>query len=223
MNFSYNITVNGRKITREEFNKTAELVFGEDAELVKKIGALPSPYLQYFFHRNKKVEQLRSSATTRGEDVLALEAEIFSEFADIKNSKKPPALGKRGGGGYSEVASCVMSAIYNNEDTLAYVNVPNHGVLKFLPYDAVIETNCLVNAAGINPVVISEPPEAVWGLISAVKNYEQLTVKAAVTGCRDTALLALIAHPLIGDYDVASALLPKLLEANKEYLHQFFN
>lgn len=65
------------------------------------------------------------------------------------------------------------------------VNVPNRGVLKFLPDNAVIETPCIVNAAGITPIILKAPPKTVWGLIAAMKNYEQLTVEAAVTGCRD--------------------------------------
>lgn len=62
----------------------------------------------------------------------------------------------------------------------------------------------------------------VWGLVSAVKNYEQLAVEAAVTGNKDTALMALVAHPLVRDYDIAVPLLEELLEANKKYLPQFF-
>jgi len=59
-------------------------------------------------------------------------------------------------------------------------------------------------------------------LIAAVKNYEQLTIEAAITGNCDTALLALLAHPLVGDYEKAKALLAEMLEANRRYLPQFF-
>ena len=165
---------------------------------------------------------MTDSPFTRGEGVLALEKEIFNGYADENNSQIPQALYKRGGGGYSEVAMGIMNAIYNNIDTFMVVNVPNRDLLPFLPDDAVIETACMVNAGGIKSVTIEPPPKSVWGLISAVKNYEQLAVEAALTGCRDTALLALVAHPLVGDYDIAKPLLDELLEANKEYLPQFF-
>jgi 6-phospho-beta-glucosidase len=55
-----------------------------------------------------------------------------------------------------------------------------------------------------------------------VKNYETLTVEAAVHGDKTKALLALLAHPLIMDYDIASPMLDDLLEAHKQYLPQFF-
>jgi 6-phospho-beta-glucosidase len=130
-------------------------------------------------------------------------------------------LKKRGGGGYSKIATTVMNAIYNNKDTWVVVNAQNRGVLSFLPDDAVIETPCIVNAAGITPTIIAKPPGSTWGLIAAVKNYEQLAVDAALNGCRDAAVLALTAHPLVNDYDVAMELVDKLLVANKQYLPQF--
>jgi len=91
-----------------------------------------------------------------------------------------------------------------------------------LPDDAVIEVPCLVNANGIFPLKQPDIPKTVWGLIAAVKNYEQLAVEAAVTGNRDTALLALLAHPLVGDYEKAKALFAEMLEANRVYLPGFF-
>ena len=50
---------------------------------------------------------------------------------------------------------------------------------------------------------------------------EQLAVEAAVHGNRDTALFALLAHPLVADYDIAKDLLCELLEVNSKYLPQF--
>jgi 6-phospho-beta-glucosidase len=90
-----------------------------------------------------------------------------------------------------------------------------------LPDDAVVEIPCLVNAAGIHALQVPEVPGTVWGIIAAVKNYEQLAVEAAVTGARDTALLALLAHPLVRDYEISVLLLAELLEANRDYLPQF--
>jgi len=222
MNFAYNITVNGKALTDNEMEKVMLASGGADIELLKSIGAAASPYLPYYFHTGRIIEQLKNAPATRGEEVLALEKEIFDGYADENNNQVPQALHKRGGGGYSDVAIGVIDAIYNNIDTFMVVNVPNNRVLSFLPDDAVIETACMVNAGGIKSVAIAPPPKAVWGLIAAVKNYEQLTVEAALTGCRETALAALVAHPLVRDYDIAKPLLAELLEANKNYLPQFF-
>ena len=222
MNFAYNVTVNGKKLTDNEMEKVMLASGGTDIEVLKSIGAAASPYLPYYFHTNRLIEQLKNAPATRGEDVLALEKEVFDGYADENNNQIPQALHKRGGGGYSDVAIGVIDAIYNNIDTFMVVNVPNNRVLSFLPDDAVIETACMVNAGGIKSLTIAPPPKAVWGLIAAVKNYEQLTVEAALTGCRETALTALVPHPLVRDYDIAKPMLAELLEANKNYLPQFF-
>jgi 6-phospho-beta-glucosidase len=225
MNFAYNITVKGRPVTGEEFSYIAGSAGGsgdsESKELMQKIGALSSPYLQYYFHRAKTLRYLQELPQTRGEAVLELEKELFEDFANPQVNTKPESLSKRGGGGYSEIAALVMDALYNNRGTWTVANVPNNGILSFLPCDAVIETPCIVDASGAAPVVQAPPPPAVWGLIAAVKNYEILAVEAAVTGNKDAALLALLAHPLIGDYDIAKQTLDKLIEANRGYLTNF--
>ena len=221
LNFAYNISVNGRRITKEELAKVLALSGSVDTVLLSSIGAFASPYLQYYFRRAEMLKKQLDAPRTRAEDVMALEAEIYDAYGDPGNNKIPEALHKRGGGGYSEVAIGVMDAAYNNIDKLMVVNVENMGTLPFLPDDAVIETNCVVNASGVKPIATPPPPKSVWGLISAVKNYEQLTAEAALTGSKELALQALVAHPLVGDYDGAKGLLDEMLEANSAYLSGF--
>ena len=192
--------------------------------LIKKLRLIPSPYLQHYFHRLKKVRDAQAKPFTRAEEVQKLEVEIFSAYADPACDTKPEALSKRGGGGYSTVAFAVMNAIYTNQEKIIVVNAPHQGAVRWLPDDAVLELPCVVNASGIFPIVQAEIPGTVWGLVAAVKNYEQLTVEAAVTGSRDMAELALLAHPLVGDYELAQDLLAEMLEANRAFLaHSFDN
>jgi len=223
LNYSYNIKVRGRPVTKEEFAKIAALHSDVSPAIAEKLGAIPSGYLQYYYHRLKKLEALRNAPKTRGETVLELEKEIYADFLNPAFDDKPPSLEKRGGGGYSAVAVGTMDAIYNNRDTWAVVNVPNKGVFRFLPDNAVIETAVMINANGIRPLVSAPPPKAVWGLVSMVKNYEMLTAEAAVTGDRDTAVLALTHHPLVMDYDAAEELFGRLLEAHRELLPAFMS
>lgn len=218
MNFSYNITVNGRPLCKEEFLLAAREIGTVDPVLIETIGALPSPYLQYYYHTARKLLDIRKAGKTRGEEVLEMESAIYEAFADPAIHSKPEILKKRGGGGYAEVAVGFMDAVHNNKDTWMVVNTPNCGTLSFLPNEAVIETGCLVNASGIHPLAVQSPPMQVCGLISAVKNYEQLAVKAAMTSDRKMALAALMAHPLVRDGDVARNLLDLLLDANRAYL-----
>lgn len=221
MNFGYNIYVGGKPLTAEQFQKVAKYRGEADEELCVKLGGLPSPYLQYYYHTAKRVKELQSNELCRAEQVLAVEKEIFADYANPDCHSKPESLVKRGGGGYSEIALGFMAAVWNNTDTWMVVNVPNENTIPWLSADAVIETACMVNASGVRPLQIAPVPKGVKGLIAAVKNYEQLAVEAAVTGCMETAELALLAHPLVGDWEIVKELLPKLMQANREWLPNF--
>jgi 6-phospho-beta-glucosidase len=224
LNFGYNLRVHGVPLTDEEYDQVLDVATrgAVQTELVKLLKLVPSPYLQYYFHREQRVADAKHKELTRGEQVQLLEKEVFKAYADPEQSSRPEALNKRGGGGYSAIALSVMEAAYTNQDKMIVVNVPNMGAVPYLPDDAVIEVPCLVNASGIFPLRQPDVPQTVWGLIAAVKNYEQLTVEAAVTGNRETALLALLAHPLVGDYEKSKALLEEMLAANREFLPLFF-
>ena len=224
LNFISNITIDGRPITDAEFAALAEQNGHDvDPRLSKLLGVLTSPYLQYYYHTSAKVEKLRNQPQTRGEYVQALEKEVYDAYADPNNADKPAVLEKRGGGGYSEVAMDFVNAVYNNDDTEQVVNVPNNGAVPFLPDSAVVEINCMVNRRGMQPIhkSIDRIPPMCWGLIAAVKNYEQLAVEAAVEGSVTKMKWALLAHPLVREYELVEALVPELLEANRAYLPQF--
>ena len=221
MNFIDNVTIDGRPVTEEEFLKIAGADGSVDIELIKLLGVMTSPYLQYYYHTGKKVKKLQSAEQTRGEYVQDVEKEVFAAYADPNNCDKPAALDKRGGGGYSEVAMNFVNAVYNNTDTEMVVNVPNRGAISFLPDNAVVEIPCLVNKRGMKPLHVAKVPEMCWGLIAAVKNYEQLAVEAAVEGDVTKMKWALLAHPLVREYELVEKLVPELLEANRAYLPQF--
>lgn len=115
-----------------------------------------------------------------------------------------------------------MNSLYNDSGDIQTLNVPNQGMLDFLPDDACIEVNCLVTKEGPIPQPVAIVPAAAKGLIHAVKVYEQLAIEAAVSGNRDTALLALAHHPLVDSTNDAQRMLDEMLEQNKAYLPQFF-
>ena len=221
MNFISNVTIDGRPITQEEFEKLAAENDAVNPELTKLLGVLTSPYLQWYYQTQQKVNKVLAAPMTRGQEVQLLEKEVYAGYADPNNADKPAALAKRGGGGYSEVAMNFVNAVYNNVDTEMVVNVPNKGAIPFLPDSAVVEIPCLINRRGMSPLHVANVPPMCWGLIAAVKNYEQLAVEAAVEGDVTKMKWALLAHPLVREYDLVEKLVPELLEANKAYLPQF--
>ena len=222
MNFTFNIKIDGKNITDEQFESMAKQNPAVDAGLAKILGAIPSPYLQYFFHRQRCIAQQKEAAQTRGEQVVELEKEIFDAFAERNREEIPEALSRRGGGGYSEVAAKFICASEDRAGAEMVLNAPNNGAVSFLPHNAVVETVCNVNERECAPLKNIKVPPPCVGLIAAVKNYEQLAVEAAVEGCEKKLTQAFAAHPLIADYGIIKKMIPELLEANKEYLPQFY-
>lgn len=225
------ITVNGESKLDELLNNqdgySAKNVpqYAWNGSLLRSLKAVPSYYLKYFYLQREILEEQKAAAAkgeTRAETVKRLEDELFEIYKDPNLSEKPKQLEQRGGAYYSEAAVKLMNSLYNDSGDIQTLNVPNRGVLDFLPDDACIEVNCIVTKNGPIPQPVAVVPAAAKGLIHAVKVYEQLAIEAAVTGNRDTALVALAHHPLVNSVNDAQAMLEEMLEQNKAYLPQFF-
>ena len=98
------------------------------------------------------------------------------------------------------------------------VNLRNDGTLPFLPDDAVIEVPATVDASGVRalPVAPLEPLYA--GLVAAVTAYEHLALDAAIRGGYERVFEALLAHPLVGQVDLADGLTDRLIAHNRDHL-----
>jgi 6-phospho-beta-glucosidase len=112
-----------------------------------------------------------------------------------------------GGEGYAGVATAVMAAATRGRSIPLILNVPNRGAIGGLRDDDVVEVTCLADEHGAHPIAQGDMPESALALVSNVKLYERLTVAAAVEGSYDAAIDALLAHPLVGAYPLAKAIL----------------
>ncbi len=187
------------------------------ASLIDMLQVVPSYYLRYFYaHDEVFQEQLHS--TSRAHEVLAVEKELLELYADPTQNQKPEALERRGGAFYSDAAVELVASLRANRGDVQVVNVANNGTLPFLPDDHVIEVPATVGAAGILPLPVAPVAEDFAGLIGHVAGYERLALDAAVNGGRDRVLRALLAHPLVGQYDKAERLADLLISHNREHL-----
>lgn len=194
------------------------------ADLLRALKAIPCPYHRYFWQTRTMLEDELSDAAgkgTRAEQVMKVEASLFNLYADPSLDKKPEELSQRGGSFYSEVAVELINALHNNLGVEMVVNTANNGAIQGLPDDAVIETNCLIDALGAHPLTFGKLPPLMNGLTQQVKDFERLTIEAAVHGDKQKALLALVANPLVADVNLASVLVEEVLSINKAWLPQF--
>jgi len=192
------------------------------ASLLTLLGAVPSYYLRYFYaHDEVLAEQLVPGVLTRAQEVMTVEAELLEQYADPAVNTKPDALSRRGGAFYSEAAVNLLASLTADLGDTQIVNVRNDGTLPFLPDDHVIEVPATISAAGISTATStarSPLPTDMAGLVAHVASYERLALDAAVHGGADRVTRALLAHPLVGQYDRATRLTDLLIARNREHL-----
>ena len=186
-------------------------------DLLRHLGVVPSYYLRYFYAHDAVVAEQRTSPT-RASQVAALEEKLLTMYADPTLVEKPSLLQERGGAYYSEAAVALVASLMRDRRDIQVVNVRNDGVLPFLPDDAVVEVPSTVGASGAVP--LSQPTVAPLysGLIAHTFAYEQLALEAAVKGGRARVFDALLAHPLVGQVDLANNLTDRLIRNNSELL-----
>jgi 6-phospho-beta-glucosidase len=190
------------------------------AKILADLHAIPSYYLRYYYEQDAVVEELKHSES-RAEKVAAMERQLLEMYRDPAVDEKPELLAKRGGAFYSEAAVELIASLTNPAGTAdrRVVNMRNRGTLPFLADEAVIEVPAEVSSTGITAVAQPEPlPAHMRGLIAHVSAYEELALDAAIRGGRDRVVQALLAHPLIGQYDLANRLGDALIAANEKFL-----
>ncbi len=193
-------------------------------ELLCNLGALPSPYLLYYYFPRQTYAAVKKKAgegRNRARVVLALEEALFEKYRDPALDCKPSQLSLRGGAFYSEAAISLMQAINAGDATRQVLNMRNGSAIPHLPAAAVVETNCLIREGKIRVLSPGPLPGTLRGLVQQVKAYEQLTIEAALGGDRRAAYLALLNHPLVGGADRVQALLDEILKINAPHLPQF--
>jgi alpha-galactosidase len=116
----------------------------------------------------------------------------------------------------------IATALMGDRDTVELaVNLPNDGKIPNLPATAVVEVPAVVGAGRITGLGIGPLPPAIAAVLSARADQQELTVRAAVTGERDTALQALTLDPLVGDAGTARAILDEAVLAHTPFLDRF--
>jgi 6-phospho-beta-glucosidase len=190
-------------------------------DLLRTLRAIPSYYLHYFYCTDEAV-QAQQAGASRASEVLEIENRLLQMYRDPALDRKPALLEQRGGAYYSEAAAGLVTSLLTGDDAHHYVDIRNNGTIAGLPDEAVVEVPAIVGRDGARPVAVPPLAPEMLGLVEAVTAYEVLTIEAARTGNRATALRALLAHPLVRQWGVAEPLLDELLAANRDRLPAYW-
>ncbi|MGV8979366.1 MAG: 6-phospho-beta-glucosidase [Cellulomonas sp.] len=187
------------------------------APLLSLMNNVPSYYLRYYYAHDVVLRE-QQGRPSRAQEVMEVERQLLELYADPTVDTKPELLSKRGGAFYSEAAVDLLASLVSNRGDTQVVNLQNNGALPFLPDDHVIEVPAVVDGRGVTALPIEPLADDIRGLVSSVAGYERLALDAAVHGGRDRVARALLAHPLVGQYDKAERLTDLLLAGNHQYL-----
>ena len=216
-------------------------------ELMRSFGFFPtessghaSEYVPYFRKRKELIEKFCKSEIpvmvgddgidygpmTAGESGAAIEINVQ------RNANWPQYLqelleGKRelNTAPSQEYAMRIISAIENNNNFNANVNVMNNGLIPTLPPGCSVEVPCLVNGSGIQPTNCPDYPEQCAALNRGMINVQILAAEAALSGSRDKVYYAMAVDPLtaaVCSLDEIREMTDKLFEALKEALDERF-
>lgn len=231
--FGLDIFLNGKSIKRkviDEILPNAQITMKNimdipwSVDLLRGLDMIPCSYHRYYFQKEEMLEHLivdYKNHETRAEVVKKVEARLFEQYRDEKLDYKPEELAQRGGAHYSDVACNLIVGIHTNNKTIQTVNTRNNGAISSLPDDVVVEINCVITADGPQPLAVGALPPAAQGIVSQIKAFEQLTIKAALSGKYEDALVALTINPLVQSEKLAKQVLDEMLLANKQHLPQF--
>jgi 6-phospho-beta-glucosidase len=205
-----------------------------DAAFLQTLRLLPTEYLFYYYSHQAALANIRKAGQTRGGAIAQLNDRLFHDLSMAGANRRrvyEQYLSARNAGymqvelgasqpiersawaeltGYDKIALSVVRAIHFNANAIIPLNVPNRGAIRDLEDADVVEVPCLVHANGARPLNVGPVPDRIRDLLVRVKEYERLTVAAALTRSLDTARLALTVNPLVGERNLAQTLLSAL-------------
>ncbi|HHQ4545632.1 6-phospho-beta-glucosidase [Aeromonas veronii] len=198
--------------------------FAWPKDLLTHLGMIPCAYLRYYYMSDDILKQELGEASgegTRGEVVKAIEQQLFDLYRNPDLAEKPKALEGRGGQYYSEAACELMSAIHNDKRIIMHVNTRNNGAINGLPDECAVEVSSLITKSGPLPLNVAPFPQDTLRLLQLMKEFEQLTIEATITGNRHTAWRALVLNPLITSGSRLEQALDEVITAHPDLMSAF--
>jgi 6-phospho-beta-glucosidase len=180
---------------------------------IDTLAAIPNYYLLYYYQTQNWIDYQKSH-DTRASEVMKIEDELIEKFRDVELVVKPEELMKRGGAYYSDSAAELMADIHNNSGTTHIVNTSNNGAIPGLHKDAVVEIPAKITKNGATAIATSSLRPDIDALVRSVKDFELLTIDAALNGDEDSAIRALISNPIGPDINTAKDLWQDLKKDN---------
>jgi 6-phospho-beta-glucosidase len=206
------VLLDGRDVLPELLTAHGEEIAADldlPRRLLDELGAVPSYYLRYFYAHDEVLrEQL--DGVPRAQTVAEIERGLLELYRDPNLTEKPALLERRGGAFYSEAALGLVASLVSGDGAVHEVDVRNDGALAGLAADDVVEVPARVSQGGAEPLPQDPLAPELLGLVQHTAAYERLAVAAALSRDPLDVKRTLLAHPLVGQYAIAEALLEQM-------------
>lgn len=209
------------------------------AEFIQQLGLLPTEYLYFYYFPKVAVANTQQSGQSRGQAIAALNLKLFQRLAQASESQLVEIyeqyLRERNASyfsieatageqrrenqelysefsGYERIALLVVEALHADQPSVIPLTVRNGKALEDLELNDAVELPCEVSSRGVHVLPVGHAPEVVRPLLLQVKEYERLTVRAALEHSRQAALAALVKNPLVARPEIAQQVLTEYLQ-----------
>jgi 6-phospho-beta-glucosidase len=201
------VRVQGRQRLAELLERAHELPkLGVDPDLIRALGAIPSPYFRYYAHPDR-ILAMTEGRPVRAQELMALQEQMLAEFRLWKPGENIGALRTRGAVWYDEIVVPALLALAEHKTLELVLSVDNGDSLPWLPPEAIIEAPVPIRGGVPGTPRAADLPQDLRALIHRNAAYEMLAVEAIVENDRAMALRALMSNLMVRSYNQARGLL----------------
>ena len=113
----------------------------------------------------------------------------------------------------------LMEAVIENKNMEeAAVNILNKGFIKQIPNDIVVEVPAMVNKNGFNGITLDNYPDSFASILVNQVGTIRLTTTAVLEKSKEAAFQALLADPVVDNFNSAEKLLDTMMKFQGEHL-----
>ena len=184
-----------------------------DPELVRALGAIPSPFMRYYFHPDRILEET-SGKPVRAQELMDLGDSMLKDFRQWRSGTGsiPPTLRTRGAVWYEKIVAPVLVTLAEKRNGLFPLNVESHGTLAGLPEKAIVETLIEIRNGVLQSPHPLPLPTDIQAMLESHCAFEMLTAQAVVEHDRHKALRALLSDKLVTSFDQARQIVDEMFE-----------
>jgi alpha-galactosidase len=201
---------------KTRFNETISYALYECFGYVPTCTAHTKEYVRFWQGLGKTPETVPPLSIWETGDRYERHAAMWAQVDSFNYGLRPIADFMKAMG--PDHATDIVETMWADLKKPFFINTANGDTVPNLPADAFLEMLCDLSMDGPKPRPIGPAPVGLRGLWQQVLDTHELSVRAAVTGSRDTLLQAFLCDPLVSSVADAKAMIAELLRAERKAL-----